>query len=73
MSPVADVDDINNEHVICVYNKDFTDEEEVLEVEASLRQALGSSKLEAPLYAAVQAADLLCARHLSQQQVRRFF
>ena len=49
MSPVADMDDINNEHVICVYNKDFTDEEEVLEVEASLRQALGSSKRQTSL------------------------
>ena len=32
------MDEVNNGHVICVYNEDFTDEEELLEVETSLRQ-----------------------------------
>ena len=39
VSPVPDADCVNKDHVMSVYNYDFTDEEEVLEVEASLRQA----------------------------------
>ena len=46
VSPVADMDEVNNEHVICVYNEDFTDEEELMEVEASLRQAKVRSVLQ---------------------------
>jgi len=38
VSPVADTDDTNHDHVICVITTDFTDEQQVFQVETSVRQ-----------------------------------
>ena len=32
VSPVADTDDTNQDHVICVFTTDFTDEQQVFQV-----------------------------------------